>query len=139
MVRIQFDLKINLLIAHFTRYLMYEASENQRKEISKIPVHFCPYARAFPNGDETSDLVSRSQAEPFSEDDDLKRAFPVSGHPDLLRFLSALLQTAKSIMVPGLQDQIRRAIRAERDVAPTAPANTRRGSFSVFISQSPRS
>lgn len=41
-------------------------------------------------------------------------------------------------MAPALQDQIRRAIRAERDAAPAAPRDTLRGSFSVFISQSPR-
>lgn len=39
-------------------------------------------------------------------------------------------------MAPALRDQIRRAIRAERHVAPTAPADTRRGSSSVFISHS---
>lgn len=62
MVSIQFDLKINPLIAHLMINLMHAISENQRKEVSKIPVHICPYARAsvlFFNSDETPDLVSR--------------------------------------------------------------------------------
>lgn len=109
MACVHFDLNINLLVAHSMTYLMYVVSENQRKAASKVPVPFCPCTRAsvlFFNNDETSDLVSHSQAEHFSEDDDLKRAFSVSGHPALLQFLSALLQTGKSIMAPALQDQI---------------------------------
>lgn len=122
-------------------YLMFVVSENRRKDVSKLPVPFCACTRAsvlFFNSDETTDLVSRSQAEHFSEDDALKRPFSVSGYPALLQFLSALLQTGKSIMAPALQDQIRRSIRAERDAAPTAPTDTLRGSFSVSYSQGPR-
>lgn len=140
MAYVQFHLKINLLIAHLMTYLMYVVSKNQRKEASKLPVPFCPCTRAsvlFYNSDETSDLVSHSQAEHFSEDDDFKRAFSVSGHPALLQFLSALLQTGKSIMAPTLRDEIRRAIRAERRGSDGSDRHSERVIFSFHLPESP--